>query len=100
LLSMNDGKQVEIAATFVGLVVPGGGYDNAVVESFFASLKRERIKRRKYRTRDQARADVFDYIERFYNHQRRHSYVGNISPVEFEERTVWWTSPDDETRPF
>lgn len=67
----------------------GSCYDNAVVESFFASLKRERIKRRKYRTRDQARADVFDYIERFYNRQRRHSYVGNISPVEFEERTIW-----------
>ncbi len=67
----------------------GSCYDNAAVESFFASLKRERVKRRKYRTRDQARADVFDYIERFYNRQRRHSYVGNISPVEFEERTVW-----------
>ncbi len=67
----------------------GSCYDNAVVESFFASLKRERIKRRKYLTRDQARADVFDYIERFYNRQRRHSYVGNFSPVEFEERTVW-----------
>jgi len=60
-----------------------------VVESFFATLKRERVKRRNYRTRDQARADVFDYIERFYNRQRRHGYVGNISPVEFEERTVW-----------
>ncbi len=67
----------------------GSCYDNAAVESFFASLKRERVKRRKYRTRDQARADVFDYIERFYNRQRRHSYVGNISPVEFEERTTW-----------
>jgi len=66
----------------------GSCYDNAVVESFFATLKRERVKRRKYRTRDQARADVFDYIERFYNRQRRHGYVGNISPVEFEERTI------------
>lgn len=66
----------------------GSCYDNAVVESFFASLKRERIKRRKYRTRDEARADVFDYIERFYNRQRRHGYVGNISPVAFEERTM------------
>ena len=63
-------------------------YDNAVVESFFASLKRERISRRKYRTRDEARADVFDYIERFYNRQRRHGYVGNISPAAFEERTM------------
>ena len=67
----------------------GSCYDNAAVESFFASLKRERVKRRSYRTRDQARTDVFDYIERFYNRQRRHSYVGNISPVEFEERTIW-----------
>ena len=63
-------------------------YDNAVVESFFASLKRERISRRKYRTRDEARADVFDCIERFYNRQRRHGYVGNISPAAFEERTM------------
>ncbi len=66
----------------------GSCYDNAVVESFFASLKRERIKRRKYRTRDAARADVFDYIERFYNRKRRHGYVGNISPVQFENRTM------------
>ena len=65
----------------------GSCYDNAVVESFFATLKRERVKRRKYRTRDEARADVFDYIERFYNRERRHGYVGNISPVQFEERT-------------
>lgn len=66
----------------------GSCYDNAVVESFFATLKRERIKRRKYRTRDEARADIFDYIERFYNRERRHSYVGNISPVEYEDRTL------------
>jgi putative transposase len=65
----------------------GSCYDNAAVESFFASLKRERIKRRKYRTRDEARADVFDYIERFYNRKRRHGTIGNISPVEFEKRT-------------
>ncbi len=71
----------------------GSCYDNAVVESFFASLKRERIKRKKYKTRDQARADVFDYIERFYNRQRRHGYVGNISPVEFEKRTIGPDSP-------
>ena len=66
----------------------GSCYDNAVVESFFASLKRERTKRRNYRTRNEARADVFDYIERFYNRKRRHGYVGNISPVQFENRTM------------
>ena len=66
----------------------GSCYDNAVVESFFATLKRERVKRRKYRTRDQARADIFDYIERFYNRERRHGYVGNISPVQYEDRSL------------
>ena len=66
----------------------GSCYDNAVVESFFASLKRERTNRRKYQTRNEARADVFDYIERFYNRKRRHGYVGNISPVQFENRTM------------
>ena len=66
----------------------GNCYDNAVVESFFASLKRERTNRRNYRTRGEARADVFDYIERFYNRKRRHGYVGNISPVQFENRTM------------
>jgi putative transposase len=66
----------------------GSCYDNAVVESFFATLKRERTKRRKYRTRDAARADIFDYIERFYNRERRHGYVGNISPVQYEDRTL------------
>ena len=65
----------------------GNCYDNAAVESFFSLLKRERIYRRHYRTREHARADVFDYIERFYNRQRRHSYLGDLSPVEFEKRT-------------
>jgi putative transposase len=66
----------------------GSCYDNAVVESFFASLKRERTNRRKYQTRDEARADVFDYIERFYNRKRRHGTIGYISPVQFEKRTM------------
>jgi putative transposase len=65
----------------------GSCYDNAVVESFFATLKRERTRRRQYRTRDEARADVFDYIERFYNRERRHSYLGHLSPTEYEDRT-------------
>jgi transposase InsO family protein len=66
----------------------GSCYDNAVVESFFASLKRERTRRRKYETRNEARADVFDYIEGFYNRKRRHGTIGNISPVQFENRTI------------
>lgn len=54
------------------------------MESFFSSMKTERIARRVYRSREQARADVFDYIERFYNPRRRHSTLGYISPVQFE----------------
>ena len=56
------------------------------MESFFSSLKTERIGRKVYRTRDAARADVFDYIERFYNTVRRHSTIGYLSPVEFERK--------------
>ena len=56
------------------------------MESFFSSLKTERVSRRIYRTRDEAKADVFDYIERFYNPKRRHSTIGYLSPIEFEEK--------------
>lgn len=62
----------------------GNCWDNAVAESFFSSLKKERIKRRIYRTRDLAKADVFDYIEVFYNRTRRHSHLGGVSPEAFE----------------
>jgi putative transposase len=62
----------------------GNVWDNAAMESFFSSLKTERTARKLYRTRDQARADVFDYIERFYNSRRRHSTLGYVSPVAFE----------------
>jgi putative transposase len=62
----------------------GNVWDNAAMESFFSSLKTERTAGKVYRTRDQARADVFDYIERFYNSRRRHSTIGYLSPMEFE----------------
>lgn len=64
----------------------GNVWDNAAVESFFSSLKTERIRRRVYPTRRAARADIFDYIERFYNPIRRHSSLGYQSPVQFEEQ--------------
>jgi len=66
----------------------GNVWDNSAMESFFSSLKTERIGRKVYRTRDAARADVFDYIERFYNPRRRHSKVGYLSPMAFEERAM------------
>jgi putative transposase len=64
----------------------GNCWDNAVVESFFSSLKKERIRDIPYRTMNEAKADVFDYIEAFYNRKRRHSHLGDISPLEFERQ--------------
>ena len=64
----------------------GNCHDNAVAESFFQLLKRERIRRRTYPTRDAARQDVFDYIEMFYNPKRKHTNNGMLSPVDFEIR--------------
>ena len=64
----------------------GNCHDNAVAESFFQLLKRERIRRKTYATREAARADVFDYIEMFYNPQRKHTNNGMLSPVDFEIR--------------
>jgi putative transposase len=63
----------------------GEVWDNSAMESFFSSMKTERCNRKVYRTRSQARSDVFDYIETFYNPKRRHSTLGYISPVQFEE---------------
>lgn len=62
----------------------GNCYDNAAMESFFSSLKKERIKRRIYQTREEGRSDVFEYIEVFYNRNRSHSSLGLLSPYEFE----------------
>ena len=62
----------------------GNCWDNAVAESFFSSLKKERIKKRIYKNREIAAADISDYIEAFYNQTRRHSHLGGVSPEEFE----------------
>ena len=62
----------------------GNCWDNAVAESFFSSLKKERIKRRIYPFRQEAKSDVFDYIESFYNRVRRHSHLDQMSPLAFE----------------
>ncbi len=63
----------------------GEVWDNSAMESFFSSLKTERTARKVYRSREQAKSDVFDYIERFYNPTRRHSTLGYVSPIEFEK---------------
>lgn len=65
---------------------PGNVWDNAAMESFFSSLKTERIAGKNHRTRNEAKADLFDYIERFNNPTRRDSTIGYLSPVEFERK--------------
>jgi putative transposase len=64
----------------------GNVWDNAAMENFFSSLKTERTAAQTYRSRDETKAEVFDYIERFYNARRRHSTIGYLSPMEFERR--------------
>ena len=64
----------------------GNCWDNAVVESFFHTLKVERVSRRAYRSRDEARRDLFEYIEVWYNQKRRHSTIGYLSPADYEAR--------------
>ena len=63
---------------------PGNCYDNAVAESFFATIKEELVYRTTWSTRERARLAIFEYIEAFYNRERRHSVLGNVSPEEFE----------------
>ena len=64
----------------------GNCHDNAVVERFFQLLKRERIRRKTYGTREEARRDIFDYIEMFYNPKRRHSFSKQLSPMNYEKQ--------------
>lgn len=66
----------------------GNCYDNAVAESFFKTLKTELVYHERYRTRLQARASIFEYIEVFYNRKRKHSYLGYLSPEQFELLTI------------
>ena len=64
----------------------GNCHDNAVAESFFQLLKRERIKKKIYGTREEDRSDIFDYIEIFYNSKRRHGSRDQMSPTEYENQ--------------
>ena len=65
----------------------GDCYDNAVAESFFATLKAEHVDHEDFPSREVARASIADYIEGFYNTARRHSSIGYVSPIEFELRS-------------
>lgn len=74
----------------------GNCYDNAVTESFFHTLKVEMVNRHRFQFRDEARKNIFEYIESFYNRQRMHSTLGYVSPAEFEEQS---TTEESQCRP-
>jgi putative transposase len=84
--SLALGARLAEAGIAASMGAPGTAYDNALAESFFASLETELIDRAVWTTRRQARLAVFDWIERFYNRTRIHSALGYLSPVEFERR--------------
>jgi transposase InsO family protein len=69
-----------------GMSRKGDCYDNAVAESFFSNLKNELVQHCDFASREAARAAILDYIEIFYNRQRRHQVLGYVSPVQFEQQ--------------
>jgi putative transposase len=83
-VSLLFGERCREVGIEVSVGTKGDCYDNAVVEAFFASLKNELVARRSFRSRQEARTAIFDYIERFYNPIRRHSTLDYLSPPEYE----------------
>lgn len=81
-------KELEKHGLICSMSKKGDPWDNAVMESFFGSLKRELVHHRRYRTRDEARRDIFEYIELFYNRVRLHSTLGYLSPVQFAANQI------------
>jgi putative transposase len=84
-VSLIFGERCRDAGVQLSMGSKGDAYDNAVAESFFASLEKDLLRRRSFATRDEARTAVFDYIETFYNPIRLHSTLGYLSPVEYEK---------------
>ena len=94
-VSLGFGQKARDAGIAVSMGSKGDCYDNAVAESFFATLKKELIHRRSWPTRAELRTEVFDYIEVFYNRQRRHSTLGQQSPLDYENSTLSPSGPID-----
>ena len=85
----NDFKVILAQNEFVGSMSRKGDcWDNAVAESFFHTLKVELVHRNKFRTRDEAKRKIFEYVEMYYNRKRAHSTLGNLSPFEYEMQAV------------
>jgi len=87
-VSLAFGQQARAAGIAQSMGSRGDCFDNAVAESFFATLKKELIHRRTWPTKAELRTEVFDYIEVFYNRQRRHKTLGQRSPADFENNTL------------
>jgi putative transposase len=86
-VSLALGQQARAAGIAQSMGSRGDCFDNAVAESFFATLKKELIHRRAWPTKAELRGEVFEYIEIFYNHRRRHKRLGPLSPSEYERVT-------------
>jgi putative transposase len=94
-VSLAFGQQARAAGIAQSMGSKGDCFDNAVAESFFATLKKELIHRRAWPTKAELRTEVFDYIEVFYNRERRHSTLGQQSPVDYENSTLSPSGPID-----
>jgi putative transposase len=86
--ALSFGKRLEEAGLVPSMGRAGSALDNAISESFVASLKTELLHRHRFISREAARTAVFDYIERFYNRMRRHSSLGYLSPSDYEQATM------------
>ncbi|MHB8761995.1 MAG: IS3 family transposase [Coriobacteriia bacterium] len=84
--SLAFGKSLRDSGILASMGETGVPHDNTVTESVMATIKKDCVHRHRFKTRDEARFAIFDYIEGFYNPHRRHSSLGNLSPVEFERR--------------
>lgn len=84
--SLAFGRTLRVSAVIGSMGTVGDALDNALAESFFATLRRDLLDRRSWTTRAALTSDLFDYIEVFYNRRRRHSTLGNLSPEEFERK--------------
>lgn len=93
-VALGFGQQARDAGIAVSMGSTGDAYDNAVAESFFATLKKELVHRQSWPSRRDLSSAVFDYIEAFYNRQRRHSTLEYLSPEEYERRTITTTNND------
>jgi len=94
-VSLAFGQKARDAGIAVSMGSKGCAYDNAVAESFFATLKKELVHRRSWPTRRELISEVFEFVEGFYNTTRRHSTLGYLSPAQFETMTTINTNKDN-----